>query len=98
MGNYRLGQRYECPPGESFADALAEVRRTRVGDVPVKLDLIGGGSVVGLLEGAGATPMGEATIELDTGLPDRREYVEDRDIDAFMLLREPPLDRSDELR
>jgi hypothetical protein len=78
------GTRY--PNEGELAEALAEVRRVSVGDVAVEIEIVGGGSVVGLLD----------SVEDDyiTLLDHGQEMTYPAfDVAAVTLLAEPPPDR-----
>jgi hypothetical protein len=97
--DFELGRRYanQGDAASWFYEALGEVRRIRVSDVPIKLDIVGGGSVFGLLEGVHGPPTGQH------GGVTLLQYGEIfgypcEDIAAFTLLPGIPPDRSDEMR
>jgi hypothetical protein len=91
--DFVIGKRYECPAalGASwYAEAFEEIRRIRVGDVAVEIEVLGDGEpVVGLLEGVDQTPTEGAAVTLDTGDP-MPIGIPVADIAAFTLRRETP--------
>jgi hypothetical protein len=103
MDEFKIGTHYTGPPESThgwFYEALGEVRRVRVGDVPIAVHILGGGgTTTGLLEGVDPgtdhDPFGVVT--LDVGNRERLLGIPCQDIAAFTLLPDPPLDRSDEL-
>lgn len=98
----QLGMRYERPDDAGpawFYSVLAEERRTRLGSLPIVLELLSGGTVAGPLEGVGEPPAagGHGSILLDAG--DQVAEFPCEDLAAFTLIDdEPPIDHSDELR
>lgn len=102
MDDFEIGKRYAGPPERThawFYEALGEVRRVRVGDVPIVVHVLGGRTSIGLLEGVDSgtdhDPFG--VVELDVGNPAGGQGIPCQDIEAFTLLADPPIDRSDEL-
>ena len=93
---YELGTRYGRPleaDDEWVADALQEIRRTRVGDIELTLHLEDGAAVDGTLEGIDRHEPGSVALLVSgevAGVPLSS-------VAGFTLHADPPLDRSDEL-
>ena len=92
MTRLKPGQRYPRPEDDGDPDwpdaVLAEHRRSAVGDVPILVEMRGGGGFVGDLD-----QVRDDVVHLDDGTQLRCTEIE-----AFTLISEEPLDRSDELR
>ena len=79
-------QRPEDQPASWPADVLANWR-TVASDIPISVEMLGGGEVRGLLEGAGGPPLGQGqhgAVYLNTGAPEL-EVIPSEDIAAFTL-------------
>ena len=88
------GARHERSAGSGPswpADVLAEVRRQRVGDVPIEVEDAEGGLFLAYLDEIEGDRI---QFEINDGIAE----IASEDVAAFTLLAAPPPDTSDELR
>jgi hypothetical protein len=78
------GERIERPPGTGpswYLTALSQVRRTALGDTPIRFELAGAPDVVGRLDRPNTVVGPLGTVVLADGV-----HVAAQDIEAFTLL------------
>jgi len=69
---FNTNTRYGRPPDKPaswFYDVLREVSATRVGDIAIEIEMLGGGTAKGMLNGVGDVPLGmHGAVTLTDGL------------------------------
>lgn len=103
MRDFEIGREYAGPPERSFVwfyEVLGEVRRSRIGDVPLSIRLVGMDATGPrqLLEGVDPGTADNAFGCIQVSDADGYWGIPCDDIAAFTLLPDAPIDHRDELR